>query len=116
MENIVTFIENSTNLTHFSIAHNPLGDDGIQLFSELKFDYLIQFNIRNVQMTEVGACALGACLKLNNSLQSLEISNNNIKDSGLTKILNALPSTLIRLIASDCNLTCDGAEKICEAL
>ena len=67
-------------------------------------------------MTEVGVNALGEWLKLNNSLESLEISNNNIKDNGLTKILSTIPNTLVRLIASDCNLTCDGAENIGKTL
>ena len=116
MESIVTIIKNSANLTHLSMAHNPIGNDGIQLFSNLEFECLIQLNIRNIEITEVGAFALCDCLELNNSLQSLEISNNNIGDKGLTKILNTIPSTLVRVIASNCNLTCGGAENIGETL
>ena len=47
---------------------------------------------------------------------SLEISKNNIRDNGLSKILNSIPSTFVRLMASNCNLTCNGAEYIGETL
>ena len=116
MESIVAIIKCSTNLTHLVVARNPIGDDGIQLFSLLKLEHLIHLNIENVGMTGVGACALGDWLECNNSLQSLVISENNINDNGLTKILNTIPSTLVRLIASDCNITCDGAKNIGETL
>ena len=116
MESIVAIVKCCTNLTHFSLAGNPIGDEGIQLFSLLKLDNLIHLNITDLNMTEVGASALGQWLKHNNSLQSLEISNNNIQDNGLTKILNTIPSTLVRLIAPHCNLTCNGAENIGETL
>ena len=116
MESIVVIIKCSTNLTHLRVANNPIGDDGIQLFSLLKLEHLIHLNIENVGMTQVGACALGDWLECNNSLQSLVISRNNINDNGLTKILNTIPSTLVRLIASDCNITCDGAKNIGEIL
>ena len=116
MESIVAIIKCSTNLTHLKVANNPIGDDGIQLFSLLKLEHLIHLNIENVEMTEVGACALGDWLECNNSLQSLVISANNINDNGLTKILNTIPSTLVRLIASHCNITYDGAKNIGETL
>ena len=116
MESIVAIIKCSTNLTHLKVADNPIGDDGIQLFSLLKLEHLIHLNIVNVGMTEVGAGALGDWLECNNSLQSLVISMNNINDNGITKILNTIPSTLVQLIASDCNITCDGAKNIGETL
>ena len=116
MKSIVTIIKSSANLTHLSIAGNTIGDDGVQLFSMVRFKHLIHLNIGNVGMTEVGACVLGDWLECNNSLQSLAIDNNNIKDNGLTKILNTIPSTLVRLVASHCNLTCNGAKNIVETL
>ena len=82
----------------------------------MKLEHLIHLNSEDVGMTEVGACALGDWLECNNSLQSLVINKNNINDDGLTKILNTIPSTLVRLIASDCNITCDGAKNIGETL
>ena len=116
MESIVAIIKCSTNLTHLKVAYNAIGDDGVQLFSLLKLEHLIHLDIEKVGMTKVGACALGDWLECNNSLQSLVISRNNINDSGLTKILNTIPSTLVRLIASHCNITCDGAKNIGETL
>ena len=109
MQSMIQIIKSSINLTHFSAIYNPIGDDGIQVFSLLKFKRLVQLNISNTKMTEIGAYALGECIKLNNSLQSLEISNNDIKDNGLKEILINLPSTLVRLIAVNCQLTDKGA-------
>ena len=109
MESVAKIIKSSTNLTHFSVAHNPIGDAGVQL---LKFKHLIQLNIAYTKMTEVGACALGEYFKVNISLQSLEISHNNINDNGFIEILNNLPSRLVRLIASYCYLTHKGAVSI----
>ena len=105
---IESMIKSSTNLTHISAAFNPIGDDGIHLFS---LKHLIQLNISNINMTEVGACVLDE-FSVNNSLQSLEISYNIIEDKGLTGILNNLPSTLVRLIVAGCNLTYHGAVSI----
>ena len=69
MESVVTTIKCCINLTHFSIAHNPVGDDGIQLFSLLKLEQLIQLDIRDIKMTEVGTRTFGECFKFNRSLQ-----------------------------------------------
>ena len=102
MESVAKII-NSTNLTDLLSGGNPIGDDGIKLLLLSKFKHLIQLNIRRTKMTEVGTCALGECFKHSNSLQSLEISNNDIKDIGLTGILNNLPCTLVWLNVSDCN-------------
>ena len=116
MESIVTIIKSSTNLTHFTVAHNPIGDDGIQLLSSLNLEHLIQLDISNIRMTEVGICALHDYFKFNKSLQSLEISNNNIKDNGLIRMLCNFPSTLVRLSVAKCCLTCTGAVNISEVL
>jgi len=109
MKSLTTIIKSNTNLTHFSVSHNPIFDDVIQL---LKFKHLIHLNISNIQMTEHGAFALGKNFKLNDSLQSLKIQCNNIKDGGLTGILDNLPGTLVQLIVSICGLTYNGAVSI----
>ena len=116
MKSVVAFIKGCTNIARFATIRNPIGDDGIQLFLFLNYKHLVQLNVCYTEMTEIGACALGECCKLNNSLQSLEISNNDIKDTGLIGILNNLPSTLVQLIISHCNIVCNGALNIGEFL
>ena len=110
IESVATIM---TNLSHFSISCNPIDDAVIHLFS---LQHLIQLNVSWIGMTEVGTHALGEFFKLNSSLQSLEISYNYIKDNGLTRILNNLPSTLVRLAVSNCNLTYNGAVTISKML
>ena len=109
MKSVAAIMKSST---HFSVAHNPIGDAGIQLFPLLMFKHLIQLNISYTEITEVGAYALAEYFKVCISLQSLEISHNHIKDNGLIEILKNLPCTLVRLIASDCHLTHKGAVSI----
>ena len=118
MKSIITTIKNSTNLRHFSVFHNPMGGDGIQLFSLSKFKCLMQLNIGlvNDKFTEVDTSGVGECFKLIDSLQSLEIGYNNIKDNGIRRILNILPSRLVRLIVTGCFFTSDGAVSIAEML
>ena len=116
MESIVTIIKSSTNLSHFTVAQNPIEDDGIQLFSLLNLEHLIQLDISKINMTEVGICALDDYFKFNKSLQSLGISYNNIKDNGLTRMLCNFPSTLVRLRVKKCCLTCTGAVNISKVL
>ena len=109
IENVAKIMKSTTNLTHFSACNNPIFDAVIYLFS---LQHLVQLNVYQIGMTEVGTRALGEYFKLNSSLQSLEISKNDIKDSGLTRILNNLPSVLVRLVICDCNLTYNGAVSI----
>ena len=116
LEGVVTIIKSCHNLTHFSISKNPIGDDGIRLFSLLKSAHLVHLNIGITNMTEVGTYALSEYFNLDKFLQSLDVSNNNIKDIGLTRILCSFPSTLVRLIATKCCLTCAGAVNISEVL
>ena len=116
MKSIVTIIKTSTNLTHFSVDDNPIGDDGIQLFSLLKLEHLIHLSIRNINMTDVGTSALGDYFKYNKSLESLDISNNNITDDGLTGLLCNFPSTLVRFVVTKCGLTRTGAVSVGEVL
>ena len=116
MESVAKIIKSCTNLTHFSVERNPIGDGGIQLFLSLKFKHLIQLNISKTEMTEVGTSALSEWCKLNDSLQSLEISDNNITDNGLMRILDNLPGKLVRLIIKSCWLTYNGAVNVAKLL
>ena len=112
MESVVTVIKSCVNLTHFSIAENFIGNAGIRLFALLKIKQLIRLNVTRINMTEVGTYALEKYFKHNSLLQSLEIGHNYIKNNGLTRILNSLPSTLVRLVASACHLTHETAVNI----
>ena len=116
MKSVVAIIKSSSNLTHLLMDDNPVGDDGIQLFSLLTLEHLIKLNIRDISMTEIGTYALGEYLKFDKSLQSLKISDNYIEDNGLTGILHSFPSALVRLIVTKCCLTSTGAVNISKML
>ena len=113
---MVNIIQYSINLTHFLIAGNPICDDGINMFVLLHLQYIVRLDITNIKMTKVGAYALSKYLKINNSLESLEIGGNDINDDGLIKILNNLNHILVRLIVSDCHLSSNDAISISNML
>ena len=104
----------SINLTHFSIAYNPIQDD--IWFSLLHLQHIVRLDIRGIKMTKVGAYVLDEWFKLDISLQALEIGHNDIKDDGLTGILNSLTGRLVRLTFSNCQLTYNGAVSISRIL
>ena len=107
-------IMKNTSLTHVSVAHNFLiGDAGIQLIS---LKHLVQLNIGGIFMTHVDSYILSEYFRVNNLLQSLEMSRNGSHNNGLTGMLNNLPSTLVRLVISDCKFTYNGAVNIGDML
>ena len=110
----LNIITRSINLTHFSIACNPIQDD-IRFFL-LHFQHILHLDIRGIKMTKVGAYDLDEWFKLDISLQALEIGHNDIRDDGLTGILNNLTSRLVRLTFSNCQLTYNGAVSISRIL
>ena len=121
MKSVVTIIKSSPSLTHFAVFRNPIGDDGIQMFSLLKLKHLIQLDLGFIscfdqEMTEVNSCTLCECFEHSNALQSLEIGYNKIEDNGIIRIINNLPSTLVCLIITDCYFTYNGAVGIGEML
>ena len=121
MKSVVTIIKSSPSLTHFAVFRNPIGDDGIQIVSLLKLKHLTQLDLGFIscsdqKMTEVNSCSLCECFEHSNALQSLEIGYNKIEDNGIIRIINNLPSTLVRLIVTYCYFTYNGAVGIGEML
>ena len=62
MKSVVAIIKSSPSLTHFAAFRNPIGDDGIQIFSLLKLKHLIQLdlgfiNCLDQKMTEINSSA-----------------------------------------------------------
>ena len=99
------------HLTHLLISSNRLNDEGIKLLmsSLLSLPHLIELDIMNINMVTNGAISLGKFLQQNTSLQSLNISLNDIGDDGMTAICNGLQlnnnkTKLVQLIAVSCSI------------
>jgi len=51
------------------------------------------FRLRKCGLTEESCSALATVLRSNSSLKELDISNNNLQDSGVKKLQNGLGNT-----------------------
>ena len=111
IQHIANIVECSSNLNHLSVADNHICNEGIALLTSTELPFLKRLEIYDVEMSSTGAFTLANYLKNNISLQSLEISRNDINNDGLQAILNSLQfnCTLIQLIAINCMFSFDGA-------
>ncbi|XP_050957313.1 ribonuclease inhibitor-like, partial [Labeo rohita] len=73
----------------------------------------------NCGLTEKSCSALATVLRSNPSLKELDMSNNNLQDSGVKKLQNGLADTkctLQKLRVSDCSITEEGYKALASAL
>ncbi|XP_072892048.1 ribonuclease inhibitor-like [Hemitrygon akajei] len=104
------------------LGRNKLGDSGVKLVSaalknpECKIQKLW---LRNVGLTDSGAEDLASVLSTNQSLMELDLSGNELEDSGVKLVSAALrnPECKIqKLLLSELGLTDSGAEDLASAL
>uniref|UniRef100_A0A8C1DKC3 NACHT domain-containing protein n=1 Tax=Cyprinus carpio carpio TaxID=630221 RepID=A0A8C1DKC3_CYPCA len=70
-------------------------------------------------LTEESCSAVATVLRSNSSLKELDMSNNNLQDSGMKKLQNGLENsncTLEKLRLSDCSITEEGYKALASAL
>uniref|UniRef100_A0A672ST51 NACHT domain-containing protein n=1 Tax=Sinocyclocheilus grahami TaxID=75366 RepID=A0A672ST51_SINGR len=112
------FNSNPSNLMELDLSENPLGDPGVTEISTLLGNSqctLKILSLRKCGLTEESCSALATVLRSNSSLKELDMSNNNLQDSGVKKLQNGLENTnctLQKLMLNKCNLT----DKSCSAL
>uniref|UniRef100_A0A673HXP3 Uncharacterized protein n=1 Tax=Sinocyclocheilus rhinocerous TaxID=307959 RepID=A0A673HXP3_9TELE len=76
-------------------------------------------HLRKCGLTEESCSALATVLRSNSSLKELDMSNNNLQDSGVKKLQNGLENincTLEKLGLSECNVTEEGYKALASAL
>uniref|UniRef100_A0A671KDJ9 SPRY-associated domain-containing protein n=1 Tax=Sinocyclocheilus anshuiensis TaxID=1608454 RepID=A0A671KDJ9_9TELE len=77
------------------------------------------FRLCDCGLTEESCSSLATVLRSNSSLKELDISNNNLQDSGVKKLQNGLENTkctLEKLRLSDCSITGEGYKALSSAL
>uniref|UniRef100_A0A8C1CKF4 NACHT domain-containing protein n=1 Tax=Cyprinus carpio carpio TaxID=630221 RepID=A0A8C1CKF4_CYPCA len=75
--------------------------------------------LRDCGLTEESCSALATVLRSNSSLKELDMSNNNLQDSGVKKLQKGLENTkctLEKLRLSDCSITEEGYKALSSAL
>ncbi|XDV28581.1 hypothetical protein PO909_031832, partial [Leuciscus waleckii] len=109
-------------LRELNLSGRELGDTRVNQIAALLQDKHCKLNtlmLRKCGLTEESCSALATVLRSNSSLKELDISNNNLQDSGVKKLQNGLENTnctLEKLRLSDCSITEEGYKALASAL
>ncbi|XP_048041246.1 protein NLRC5-like [Megalobrama amblycephala] len=109
-------------LRDMNLSGCKLGDTGVNQLAILLQDKHCKpstLMLCDCDLTEKSCSTLAAVLTSNSSLKELDISNNNLQDSGVKKLQNGLKNTncrLEKLSLSDCSITEEGYKALASAL
>ncbi|XP_059425970.1 protein NLRC5-like isoform X5 [Carassius carassius] len=114
--------ENPLLLRELNLSGHELGDEQVNQIAALLQDKhckLKKLMMRYCGITEKSCSALPSVLRSNPSLEEVDISNNNLQDSGVKKLLKEFENTnctLKKLRLSDCCITEEGYKALASAL
>ncbi|XP_058617354.1 NLR family CARD domain-containing protein 3-like isoform X3 [Onychostoma macrolepis] len=114
--------KNPLLLRELNLSGHELGDTRVNQIAALLLDkhcHLNTLQLHDCGLTEESCSALATVLRSNSSLKELDMSNNNLQDSGVKKLQNGLENTnctLQKLRLSDCSITEDGYKALASAL
>ncbi|XP_051744817.1 protein NLRC5-like isoform X21 [Ctenopharyngodon idella] len=109
-------------LRDLNLSEHKLGDTGVNQIAVLLQDKHCKPNtlmLRDCGLTEKSCSTLATVLRSNSSLKKLDISNNNLQDSGVKKLQNGLENTnckLKTLSLLNCSITEEGFKALASAL
>ncbi|XP_067311030.1 NLR family CARD domain-containing protein 3-like isoform X2 [Pseudorasbora parva] len=112
----------NSSLRELDLSNNDLQDSGVKLLSDGLKSSHCQLNILRLNGCNLtGQCceSLSSCIKISNSLRELDLSHNNIQDSGVKCLSNGMKSShcqlnILRL--SGCMVTEKGCCYLASAL
>ncbi|XP_058617837.1 NACHT, LRR and PYD domains-containing protein 12-like isoform X3 [Onychostoma macrolepis] len=110
---------NPSNLTELDLSENKLGNPGMKIILTLFENVqcrLEKLKLNCISITDEGCAALASAF--NSNLRELDLSRNQIRDSGVTEISSLLRNsqTLQILRLSDCSITEEGYKALSSAL
>ncbi|XP_073700442.1 uncharacterized protein [Garra rufa] len=114
--------KNPLLLMELNLSKCELVDTQVYQIAALLQDKHCQLNtllLRDCGLTEESCSALATVLISNHILKELDMSNNNLQDSGVKKLQNGLENTnctLEKLRLSDCSITEEGYKALASAL
>ncbi|KAF4097465.1 hypothetical protein G5714_021473 [Onychostoma macrolepis] len=114
--------KNPLLLRELNLSECELGDTRVNQITALLQDKHCKLNtliLRKCGLTEESCSALATVLRSNSSLKELDMSKNNLQDSGVKKLQNGLENTnctLQKLSLSDCSITEEGYIALASAL
>ncbi|XP_056615474.1 NACHT, LRR and PYD domains-containing protein 3-like isoform X2 [Triplophysa dalaica] len=109
-------------LRELDLSNNDLKDSGVKLISDALKTHNCQLHTLRLSLcnvTEECCVSLSSCLQSSTSLRELDLSNNDLKDSGVKLISDALKThncQLHTLRLSGCMVTDDGCCSLASAL
>ncbi|XP_056624355.1 LOW QUALITY PROTEIN: NACHT, LRR and PYD domains-containing protein 3-like [Triplophysa dalaica] len=115
-------LQSSKSLIELDLSNNDLKDSGVKLISDALKTHNCQLHILRLSgcnLTDDCCESLSSCLQSSNSLRELDLSNNDLKDSGVKLISDALKThncQLHTLRLSGCMVTVEGCCYLATAL
>ncbi|XP_043087827.1 NACHT, LRR and PYD domains-containing protein 3-like isoform X2 [Puntigrus tetrazona] len=119
---LAAVLESDSSLKELNMNNNNLQDSGVKLLCAGLKNFNCKLEILRLcdcGLTEESCSALATVLRSNSSLKELDISNNNLQDSGVKKLQNALENTgctLKKLRLSGCSISEEGYKALSSAL
>ncbi|XP_051971550.1 ribonuclease inhibitor-like [Xyrauchen texanus] len=121
-ESLSSVLQSPNSLRELDLRNNELQDSGVKLLSDaLKSPHCTLEILRLSTCSFTGQCceSLSSVLQSSNSLRELDLSNNDLQDSGVKLLSDALKSphcTLEILRLSGCMVTEEGCCSVASAL
>ncbi|XP_056603702.1 NACHT, LRR and PYD domains-containing protein 3-like [Triplophysa dalaica] len=115
-------LQSSSSLRELDLSNNDLKDSGVKLISDALNTHNCQLHTLRLSLcnlTEECCVSLSSCLQSSSSLRELDLSNNDLKDSGVKLISDALNThncQLHTLRLSGCMVTDEGCCSLASAL
>ncbi|KAI2645460.1 Ribonuclease inhibitor [Labeo rohita] len=114
--------KNPLFLRELNLSEHELGDTRVNQIAALLQDKHCKLNtlmLRDCGLTEESCSGFATVLRSNPSLKELDMSNNNLQNSGVKKLQIGLENTkctLEKLRLSDCSITEEGYKALASAL
>ncbi|XP_066532286.1 NACHT, LRR and PYD domains-containing protein 12-like isoform X2 [Hoplias malabaricus] len=113
---------NSSHLRELDLTYNHPGESGVKLLSDLLQDPLCvleKLQLAGCNLTKNSCETLGSALQSVNLLKELDLSNNDLQDSGVELLSAGLKSSLCKLETlrlSGCMIKDEGCSSLASAL
>ncbi|XP_068070600.2 NACHT, LRR and PYD domains-containing protein 3 isoform X2 [Danio rerio] len=119
-ERLSTCLQSSNSLMELDLSHNDLQDSGVKLLSDGLKSPKCQLNtLRLIDCNLTGQCctSLSSCLQSSKSLMELDLSHNDLQDSGVKLLSAGLKSCQLNTLRHvACNLTSQCCESLSSCL
>nr|XP_014351344.1 PREDICTED: ribonuclease inhibitor-like [Latimeria chalumnae] len=115
-EALSSFLSRNQSLIELNLDNNPIKDAGMRLICNVSNNQLQKLSSNNCYLTSICCEVLSSFLSRNQSLTELNLSNNPIRDAGMSLICNVKNNQIQKLSLNSCSLTSGCCEALCSFL